>query len=805
MRLTGSERPLSILFLLVMVATVTILVTPSTVNGSNSNTILFYVGTTGDDRFVNATSGVVILGIAGLGGNDNLINRGVVRGIIDGGPDNDTITNHGSVLGEIFGNNGHDTILNSGGVGNYIVGEGGNDTIVHSGSVRGSIYGDNGPDFKFGPSGNDTIVILGDATVGGIVDGGPGFDRIIFEGAGERSGDYYANFENLSITGPGTTILVADWGFPGGTLDIDTGAGLVVAGTVTSGSTVNKGLLTVNGELISAVVNNGSKGSLGGVGLISGNAVNHGTVAPGNSTGILTISGDYVHGQTAVYAVEVSPDGQSDLVAVYGRATLGGGTLEANLKRALYPDQLNWELLTARQGITGTFDNLEAVGASRFVRLDLVYGENAVKQVVNRSSYGVFGLTDQERDTGMGLDGVVPWAANRHDALSDLLLRMDFDFSGDEIRQVLASASPALYAAFDTATWSLMTEVDNIIRRQSDNLYMERLGRPVQAVTPASGLSVFPEGAGTESWRVWGQGFGTWQDLDSDGNQTGFSADGGGFLIGADRWMRSNLNIGFHAGYSRMDIDMDGGGDSGDQDAFHVGVKALASRGETYLDGALMVTATNNDSTRDIRYAGTAGTASADFDGWALTGRVGGGVDFQLDRFVIGPTALMRYSHLSRDGFSESGGSVLQLSVDKSQEDYLDTLFGVRVSGEFVRDTVRMMPRMTLGWQYQWAGSAPDVTARFAGYPAAPFTVDGPDVSDNALVAQLGVAMDFARGWSGSADYALLANDDFQSHSLAVEVAWQFGENWTAQAGYAALSAGDGMDQNVTVDVNLQF
>ena len=53
---------------------------------------------------------------------------------------------------------------------------------------------------------------------------------------------------------------------------------------------------------------------------------NGGTVAPGNSIGTLTITGDYTHAAAAVLETEVG-GGASDLLAVTGTADIQGGTL----------------------------------------------------------------------------------------------------------------------------------------------------------------------------------------------------------------------------------------------------------------------------------------------------------------------------------------------------------------------------------------------------------------------------------------------------------------------------------------------
>src|SRR5690606_38593586 len=69
-------------------------------------------------------------------------------------------------------------------------------------------------------------------------------------------------------------------------------------------------------------------GRLGGNGTLRSDLVNEGTVAPGESIGILTIDGTYTHAQNGTLEVETRADGDTDLLRVTGTATLLGGTVQ---------------------------------------------------------------------------------------------------------------------------------------------------------------------------------------------------------------------------------------------------------------------------------------------------------------------------------------------------------------------------------------------------------------------------------------------------------------------------------------------
>jgi hypothetical protein len=71
-----------------------------------------------------------------------------------------------------------------------------------------------------------------------------------------------------------------------GTVVVNAGTATVATGGTINSTTVNGGLLSVNGTAGDALVNTG--GTLGGSGSVQGLTLNGGTVAPGNSPGLLT-------------------------------------------------------------------------------------------------------------------------------------------------------------------------------------------------------------------------------------------------------------------------------------------------------------------------------------------------------------------------------------------------------------------------------------------------------------------------------------------------------------------------------------
>jgi autotransporter-associated beta strand protein len=87
--------------------------------------------------------------------------------------------------------------------------------------------------------------------------------------------------------------------------------------TYTGPTTVKGGTLIINGTSTSSTTVE-SSATLGGIGAITGNVTNSGTVSPGNSIGTLTIKGNYTQNPGGTLALEVGAAGSGDLLQING-------------------------------------------------------------------------------------------------------------------------------------------------------------------------------------------------------------------------------------------------------------------------------------------------------------------------------------------------------------------------------------------------------------------------------------------------------------------------------------------------------
>jgi hypothetical protein len=185
--------------------------------------------------------------------------------------------------------------------------------------------------------------------------------------------DALAGFATNAATGAFTIKSGRDFTTAGafsnaGKMTFETGSDFTVGASQNYIQTA--GLTTVNGSLIAALVDI-QAGILKGSGTITGNvAINGGTVQPGNSPGIMNISGNYTQTEAGILEIEilnkVLASGGYDQLSITGTASLAGTLNVSLLPGAVISDRDTFDIIqyASRSGTfsnyVGPFDNSQS-------------------------------------------------------------------------------------------------------------------------------------------------------------------------------------------------------------------------------------------------------------------------------------------------------------------------------------------------------------------------------------------------------------------------------------------------------------
>jgi len=418
---------------------------------------------------------------------------------------------------------------------------------------------------------------------------------------------------NGSLAGTGSFVK------QGGGLLVLNGNSAAFAGTTNvAGGTLEVGDVDTPAAALGGNVSVASAGRLGGHGTVSGNVSNGGTVAPGGSIGTLSIGGNYVQSGTATLAIEVSPVAASQL-KVNGSATLNG-VLAITYDPGTYTAK-TYTLVSAANGVSGTFSSITSVGASNLGTLapSVGYGAEAVELALSESP-------------------TAPTAP---------------------------AAPPLVVAPIDTSIYAAVGTTAVLGAHAQGAALLDRLDQASRVA------STTPFG--------WVTATGTHTNVGGTSGEPGFQSNRYGFLAGLERKYAA-YTAGVAFGYDHADIGESETGDSGTTDTLRAAFYGSRSAGPVNLGATL---GAGLDFLSQKRPLGPAGTAQGDHMGQEFN--VGGQASLPMTfgDVKVTPRIGMRYAYFHANSFSESGAGGQNLNVGSDSVRSLQPYVGVSVERAF--------------------------------------------------------------------------------------------------------------------------
>ena len=663
-------------------------------------------------------------GLAGFGGGGGGGDGGFGAQFTASGA---TFVNSGSVVGGNGGAGGGSLVgpfgAGANGAGGVGV-SGGGLTIVNSGTISGGLGGDgvtraNAITFT---GGTNSLELQSGAIVTGNVVAFSTADSLILGGSGSASfdasliGTQYTGFGVFQKTGAGSWTLTG------------TNAG-------TMSWTVGSGTLSVNGSMANSSFTVGSGATLGGSGTVGGTTINSGgIVAPGNSIGTLTVSGNYTQNAGSFYNVETNAAGASDRINVTGTATINGGTVSVVGASGTYARNTTYTILNATSGVTGTYAGVTSNFA--FLRPSLTYDTNNVylTLLMSQTAFADGARTGNQRAVGAVLDRMSGTATGDLATVINALAGLGAA-RGPEALNALSGQN---YSAFGTANL------------QSGLLFMQAVGAQIGsshgAVGGAGSTVALAQACdiacdGTPSpWTGWASGLGGLGSVGGDGNAATMTYSIAGAAMGIEYRLDPRFLVGLGVGYANSTQSMQGFDGRGTSDSYHAALYASFTDGGFYADAALGYGYADNQMRRVIAISGLATRNAFGRTGaHQLTGQIEAGYKIGLHEAAaatLTPFARLQAVSSTQSAFTETGAGSLNLTVAQQTTESLRTTLGGEIAGRIGEVTAKLR----LGWVHEHADTARPVTASFAGAPGLPFTVQGATSRrDSALV---GVALD---------------------------------------------------------------
>jgi autotransporter-associated beta strand protein len=599
---------------------------------------------------------------------------------------------------------------------------------------------------------------------------------------GDPSGAVAFNGGRLQAGGPLTTSRTFTVNPGGGILD-NNGNPVTLAGTLTG-----SGPFTFTGQGVTTISGNGSaysgqasltggilftspSGSLGGTLTVNqgaaiggygtlGNVVNNGLVAPGDAIGTLTVAGNYTQGATASYYDEISPNGPGDLLAVAGSATLNGSLLYIQAPQVYYPTGAMWPVITAANGLTGTFAPVIQNNSSPTLVFVPVYTGNTVSVMATRIPYATYALDGRSAAVGAGLNAA---AYNAQGGMQSLLTTLDFSPSAvtsatlgqlspesyDAVTQSVLDAGRVLTAAQRTglrgdasgsAAFAGLSDTGPATLLALNNIQNSLSDLPTQfgASGPDSGAQPFTD----PRFGVFLRPFGVLASQAAGSERTGYSSSTGGLTGGLTFRPNPGLTLGLAPGYFTQSVKMKTlGGANGTVSDFSLALMGSYRRGDWFVEGLVRGGYDVMNANRTIAIPSTTLAAKANWTGWNATAAVDSGYDFHLGETTLGPVASVEWQNLRQNPYSESRAGALGLSINGRSDQSLTTTLGGRIFRKFETKIGAVTPEARLAWEGQWIGAPRSIFASFDGNSQSGFTTKTAFHNYNAALVDAGVSV----------------------------------------------------------------
>jgi autotransporter-associated beta strand protein len=578
--------------------------------------------------------------------------------------------------------------------------------------------------------------------------------------------------------------------------------------TYTGQTTVLAGTLEVDGSIVgNAVV---SAGVLRGVGDIEGNVTNDAVVSPGRTSGPGTLNiglpnnptldsrrinapalpivpGNYVQNAAGTLTIRLASTSVYDRLAIGGAAALNG-TLSVSYLGGFnaVPGDV-FTIITTGNGVSGkfaTFNDPHATGT--LLTLGVVYQPNEVLLEFGQASFTT-GIPDDhchpnEFDVAHALDALaIAQPAHR------LILALD-TLPLPQVGAALDLLSPEdLTAIFSAGLVVSEMQAGNIERRLedvrqgatgfSDLGYTVSDRRTNTSLEDAKDVMSTNEGRGkemiapaVESDKRWGffiSGTGEFVDIENTCSARGSSFVTGAVTVGADYRVSKQFVFGGAIGYANTSVDLSGDGrlniDSGKASLY----------GTFYNEGFYVnAIAGGGYDSIDTRRATFGGSVRGQTDGADFNGLLGTGYDFHVGGFTVGPIGSMQYGIVGFDGFSETG-SLGALRIDSQNQDSLKSAVGLKASYAKKVGGIVITPQARAQWEHEYLTSTSSLDASFT--PATPFTVHGPHIGRDGLLADVGASVQLNPKVALFAYYTgELGRENYAAHSVTGGVSVSF-------------------------------
>ena len=556
----------------------------------------------------------------------------------------------------------------------------------------------------------------------------------------------FSGIGSMRVTAPGTTVLLGNNTFSGGST-VDT-SGNVLIGNLSSNtsSPFGTGVLTIN----------------------------NGTIDTYDSQLLQVNVGGYVQtgGEISMHLEGTNP-GDYTRYLVSGTSTLSGGTVFVyDLSGNYVPSNGDTQnIINTMGGLTGQFasNSPESQFYNEALGVDIFYhqGDTLLYPTITYDAGNAYITWVQDAFSQL------PDGTPNQDEIGDAIdyASEDPSFPTDLTDYINSQDIDDLPLIYDLIAPDELTAIFQMgftaaeIQNANIQRHLERV-RQGSAPQPQYTQSSRDSKGGmveetimtqqSDRWSVFIEGTGGSATVDGDSNAAGYDFDTMGMTLGADLRVSDRFAIGVMGAYGQSDASLVNGG-SIDAESYKGAVYATAFKDGFYVDALLGAGYNMYDTSR----SSLLGFAEGSPDGWELNTMINTGYDFRSGNWTFSPTASLSYTRVMLESCTETG-SISPLEYPDQHQDSLRSELGAKIAYNAVFNGITITPQVRIAWQHEFLDSTQSMDSRFAGGSGPIFSVDGPHMDRNRAVVSAGLSAQitptvcvygFYDGHVGSSDY----------------------------------------------------
>ncbi|WP_310889187.1 autotransporter outer membrane beta-barrel domain-containing protein [Gluconacetobacter diazotrophicus] len=490
-------------------------------------------------------------------------------------------------------------------------------------------------------------------------------------------------------------------------------------------ATIDAGTMAVNGSYAGGIaVMSGA--TLSGSGAVGSTTVAYGgTISPGGEHGnVLTVNGDLAIAPGGTYRTDVSPALAGDLLHVNGTASIAGATISLVSGNGQLPSRGRELLLSATNGVNGTFAVVESNFA--FLNMALTYQPGDVYLTVQRNGVSLSEIGNTRDEVAVGA------------ALNNLA-------AGPAYEAALGLSATVARHAFNTLSGESHASARSVLVQDSyyvRDAAVERLRGVECAPGAASGMKTAAGGklidgvCQPDKASVWMQDYGSFGHNGGNGNAAGIGHTASGFVLGADAPV-AGWQVGGLVGYGHSSFESGAVSSYGHSSNVSLGLYAGTHWGRLALRTGATYSWNMLSTTRNVGFTGFSNRLNTDYNGGTAQAFGDLGYRFDAGPAMIEPFADVAYVNLHTNGYIEHGGPAA-LAGRATDTGVTYSTFGARVAGTVRVGGIALTPNATLGYRHAFGLTTPTTREAFLAGGNA-FDVAGVPLSTDAAVLKAGL------------------------------------------------------------------